>query len=162
MVYFLLLQLTYKNSILHYKVVKVMIDILNFAEVISNMVVCHHNFLDLAIAIETFSNIVICHYNLLGLIVINNGALYPFELVIIMDLNPDRKQPLKLSINFATFTPTNYQLYNVGWSFWFLRIAFISFTMYNKAIPLHNSLTFSMYNRILLITLLISFPRQKM
>ena len=43
-IHILSLQSTYKNSILHFKAVKVMIDIPGFAEVILNIIVCYHCF----------------------------------------------------------------------------------------------------------------------
>ena len=57
MVCFSSLRSTYKDSILHYKAVKVTINVPDVAEVILNIVVCHHG--------------------LPGLVVINSGALYP-------------------------------------------------------------------------------------
>lgn len=80
MIYFLSLQLTYKNSILHYKTVKITINIPNFVEVISNVIVYQHNLSDLAIVMEVFSNIVVCHHNLLCLVVINSYAFYPLKI----------------------------------------------------------------------------------
>ena len=79
MIYFLSLQLTYKNSILYYKVVKVTINVLDFVEVISNMIVCYHNHSNLAIAMKAFFNIVVCHHDFLCSIVINSNALYFFK-----------------------------------------------------------------------------------
>ena len=78
-IYFLLLQLTHKDNILHYKAVKVTIDIFDFAQVISNIIACYYNFSDLTITIKAFSNIVVCYHNFLGLVVTNNSALYPFR-----------------------------------------------------------------------------------
>lgn len=43
MVYFLLIQSTYKNCILYYKIVKATIYISNFAEAIFNIIVHHHS-----------------------------------------------------------------------------------------------------------------------
>ena len=77
MVCFLSSQLTYKNSTLYYKAVKVTINVSDFAEVISNMVVYHHNFSNLAIGIKTFSDIVVCHHDFSGLVYTNSGTLYP-------------------------------------------------------------------------------------
>ena len=75
------------------------------------------------------------------------------------NLSLDKKQLLLLSIDFAIFTLTNYQFYNIRQSFC---IIFTFFTTYNRVISLHIALTFFMYDRVLLIVLLISFPQQKM
>ena len=77
MVCFSLFQLIHKNSILHYKAVKIKINESNFAKVISNRIVYYHDFLNLAITIETLFNIVIHHYNLSGSVITNNDAFYP-------------------------------------------------------------------------------------
>ena len=42
-------QLTYKDSILHYKIVKITINASSFVEVILDIVVCHHCLLGLVI-----------------------------------------------------------------------------------------------------------------
>ena len=57
----------------------VTIEAPNFAEVISDMVICHHNLSDLVIAIEALSDVVDRHHGLPGLIVTNSGALYPLK-----------------------------------------------------------------------------------
>lgn len=66
MICFLSPKLTYKNSILHYKAIKVMINALNFAKVIFDIVVCHHDFSDLAIVIEVILNVVVYQHSFPG------------------------------------------------------------------------------------------------
>ena len=66
-----------KYSTLQYKAVKVTIDTPDFAEVISDVVICHHDLLDSAIAMEALSGIVVCHHDLLDSVVTNSNALYP-------------------------------------------------------------------------------------
>ena len=80
MVYFLLLQLTHKDSILYYKAVKIMINIHKFIKVMSNVIVCYYNLLDLAIIMEVFSDVVICYHNLPHLIIIDSDAFYLLEI----------------------------------------------------------------------------------
>ena len=53
-----------------------MIDVFDFAEVISDMVICHHNLSNMAITIENLSNIVVFYHNFSGLVVTNNSTLY--------------------------------------------------------------------------------------
>ena len=79
MVCFLSLQLTNKNSILHYKVIKVTIDALNFTEVILDIVVCCQNLPNWLLPIETFSNIVICYRSLLVSVVTNRDFFFFFK-----------------------------------------------------------------------------------
>ena len=63
-------RLTHKDSILHYTFT---INAPNFAEVILNVVVCHHG--------------------LPGSVVTNSSALYPLELIIVMLLSMHQTQP---------------------------------------------------------------------
>ena len=71
MVHFLSLQLTHKDSILHYKAVKVTINTPNFEEVILDVVVCRHNLPDWLLPIKTLSNVIICHCGFLDSVVTN-------------------------------------------------------------------------------------------
>ena len=56
-----------------------MIEALNFAKVIFDVVICHHNLSDSAIAIESLSDVVDCHHGLSGSVITNSSALYPLE-----------------------------------------------------------------------------------
>ena len=80
MVCFLLSQSTHKNNIIYYKTSKVTIDAPNFEEAISNVVIYHHNFSDLAIVMEAFSNNVVRYYDFLRLVVTDSNVLYANEI----------------------------------------------------------------------------------